>query len=447
MSRGLRPGFLVPSGERLWAVDWFQPVAAVLDPASGTVERVVSWPELPPPDAVRARVFGSDSGVWVQPCAGGPVALIGSEGLVRAGYSAGLRLAGVTEAGAWCGPSPNRSPRRLVQRPPEPEDVLCIQPDGTARRVTVDRPVGELRTTSEGLYVRVDADPWNPGRLEDAGHEPVWLHLPADASPPERLTRADHGDADPPPRPAPMLPGNPGPGGWHFPAEVPGREDAVAGGLRWVVGWADGHRTDPPVLATGHDPSSGDERQRVLLGNGQAVALAAWGDFLWVALRRTRRKIPDRDAAVELLRVDARTGQARTVLPAESLDIAEHCRPLPPEPVDADSYAEYQRSSFDGLASYAAELRRAPSTEAGHAYGEGLTSCRAELAGHWPGTAIRLRCTHSRFPGLELVRVLPLFDELGRQSFPENAAAALLEDLETGAIPPADRAENGVLHI
>lgn len=403
------------------------------------------------------RVHGSHVGLWVQPYPGGPVGLVGTEGLVRAFYSAGLRLAGVTPAGAWCGP--HRGRRELVQRPPEPEQVLCLDPDGITRAVTVDRSVGELYVADGGLYGRVRADPTErPESLPPLGKpDPgeVWLHLPAASGLPDRLTRAEHGDATPPARPAPMLPGTPGPGSWHSPEEVPGVRDALAGGWRWAVGW-DGERPgQPPVLATGHDPLNGKEHRRVQLGAGQPAALAEWGDSLWIALRRTRRDLPDRHAPVDLMRLDAHTGHIATTLPGDSLDITPHCRPLPPEPPETSSYVGYHRHSFEGLAAYAERLRRALEDgdttalegRADRALGHELRSCRVESTGHWPDTTIELHCTHARFPDLELVRVLGLFDELGRQTPPEHAGAHLLEDIDTGQLPPASEASGSQLYI
>lgn len=193
MRRYLRPGFVLPVGDRLWAVDEFQPVAAVLDPGSAAVERTVSWPQLPAPPVTNNRsdgwrILGAEAGLWVQPYQAGPVALIGTGGLVRADYVADRRLCGATPAGAWCGPR-SRNRRRLVERPPEPEEILCLTPEGSIRTVTVDRPVGQLCTAAGGVYVRVRADPTErPSRLPPMGKpDPgeVWLHLPAGRPLPE----------------------------------------------------------------------------------------------------------------------------------------------------------------------------------------------------------------------------------------------------------------------
>lgn len=446
MRRHLQPGFVLPVGDRLWAVDEFQPVAAVLDPGSGTVQRTVRWPQLPPPPVTNNRsdgwrILGADAGLWVQPYPAGPVALIGMDGLVRADYVAGRRLCGVTPAGAWCGPQP-RNRHKLAKRPPKSEEILCLTPEGILRAVTVDRPVGQLCTAAGGIYVRVRADPTErPGSLPPMGKpDPgeTWLHLPAETPLPERLTRTEHGDAEPPSKPDGFGPGSP----WHSPAGIPGPDAEEAGGLRWKVG-CDLERPDTfPVIATGHDRDDGSEHRRVELDSGRVLARTGWGEDLWIAIRRVRPEIPDRHAAVELLRVHAPTGQVGTVLPAESVEITEQCWPLPPKPPDADSYAEYQRRKLD-----TALPPTSPNSETPREGADGLRSCRAELAGSWPDTTIHLRCTHTEYPGLELVRVLGLFDELGRQHPPEYAEVHLQEAFDTGTLPAISKARHGLLYI
>lgn len=450
-SRYLRPGFLVPVGRRLWVVDEFQPVAAVLEPHGGVVERLVSWPRLPAPPVSDSpwwdgwRVFGADEGLWVQPFVGGPVGRVEERGLVQASFSAGRRLCGVTAAGAWCGPQP-RSRKSLVQRPPQPEAVLRIARDGTTQVVTVDRPVGRLCTAGDGVYVCVRADPAEQaGELPPVGQfDPgeVWLHLPSEQPIPERLTRAEHGDASPPVRPKPLLPGNPAPGSpWHTSSPMGGHSAALAAGLRWKVGWDPTRRFEPPVLVTGHHAASEVEQRRVRLEHGRVRALAGWGDFLWIAVQHGNRDVSDRGGPVSLLRLDGRDGTVATSLPPESIEITDHCWPLPCQPPEVDSYAEYQRRTLDQVF---------PGTRPNHApsrSADKLRSARAELFGSWPNTTIALRCTHDDYPGIELVRLLPLFDELGRQHPPEHADIQLHEDLDTGAVPPTDRSHHDRLFI
>lgn len=443
MRRFLRPGFLATVGDQLWVVDEFQPVAAALDSDSGAVRRLVSWSELPAPPATGPdgwRVFGSAAGLWVQPFREGPVALIGTEGVVQAYYTAGLGLCGATSAGAWCGP--RRSRDELVRRPERPEQVLCLSPDGRTSTVMVDRPIRTLCTTSEGLYVRV-RDVRVGGDAAES-----WLHLPTGASAPTWLTRAEHGDASPPA-------GRPG-GSWHAPP-AGNVEAPQAGGLRWEAGWPedahDSHHVEPEVVATGHAPGDGGERLRVALGPGRVLALTALGEHVWLALRRAP-ELTSCGGPVELIRVDARDGKVETMWSPESVEMTEWCWSLSSQPVEADAYAEYQRRSFDGLAEYAEKMRRAyEDGDTAASYGDNrvfntdLRGLRAELVGQWPDTRLELRCTHARYPGMELVRVLPLFDELGRQTPPEYAGVHLLEAFDSNQLPPASEALHGTLYI
>lgn len=441
MRRFLRPGFLATVGDQLWAVDEFQPVAAVLDLGSGTLRRLVSWSELPAPPATGPdgwRIFGSTAGLWVQPSREGPVALISTEGMVQAYYTAGLGLCGATAAGAWCGP--RRSRDELMRRPEKPEKVLCLSSDGRTSTVMVDRPIRTLRTTSEGLYLRV--------RDERGDAEENWLHLPTGASAPTWLTRAEHGDA----RPSASSPGGP----WRTP---PGSniEAPQAGGLRWAAGWPqdahDSHHGEREVVATGHAPGDGGELLRIRLGRGHVLALTTGGEHVWLALRRAPEAISC-GSPVELISLDAEDGSPGTALSTESVEITERCWPLSPEPVEADSYAEFQRRSFDGLAEHAEKTRRAfedgdTTALAGddRVFNTDLRGLHTELVGQWPNTRLELHCTHARYPDMELVRVLPLFDELGRQTPPEYASVHLLEAFDSNQLPPASEAIHGTLYI
>ncbi|MEO6881334.1 MAG: hypothetical protein ABI181_10385 [Mycobacteriaceae bacterium] len=46
--RGLRPNFLTMIGDELWVLDAAQPVGAILDPQTGAVQGIRSWPQRPP---------------------------------------------------------------------------------------------------------------------------------------------------------------------------------------------------------------------------------------------------------------------------------------------------------------------------------------------------------------------------------------------------------------
>lgn len=291
-------------------------MAAVLDPVDGTVERLVSWPELPAPDTDASWTYfpqapASTEQVWAQPGSGGPVALLGTDGLVHASYVVGNRLCAVTEAGAWCAPQLRRQDLAdTADTPPRvpllPERLLLVRPDGTTRAVTVDHPVREVWSSKGGVHVRVDVEPWTRrhlgGRTWELNYEQSWLHLPPEVSIPDALTVSEHGGA------APSVPplcsdgrrwGSP----WHDRAEE-GSEGPVAGGMCWRAGWDPDVGEQRHVVATGHDRIDGSRRCGVELGAGTVVALAGSPRWLWVALLRGGRVAPAVGGTVELVRVD-----------------------------------------------------------------------------------------------------------------------------------------------
>lgn len=423
--------------ERLWVVDEFQPVAAVLDPTSGAVERLVSWTELPPPPVSFApwyfgwRVFGTGDGVWVQPFRDGPVGLVGPGGLVHARPSEGLRLAEADTRGAWC--IPQNSPRDLSPS----RALLLIRPNGTMVHLRAQTPVRAVRTTPKGVCVRVDRPPAHRQDAVDTterDQQAAWLHLPAHEAIPEQLTLAGHRSGPPASSGRRQLGGSRSV--FLRPVHAPPRGHAPeTPGLCWGAGWRREEPARQDVVATGHVPASGVEQCRFALGGPATVtALIGSGGFMWVALRRARWVSPYVSGPVELLRLDPASGQSEVVLPADSLGITEHCWPRPGKPVEADSYAQHQLQAFEGL-------RIA-----------GADDVSAELTGAWPHTAIRVSCTHTRRPGLRLVRLVPLFDELGRLRPPEQARFHLTEDLDDNwggahTLPPASEAVDGILQV
>ena len=474
MPRFLRPGFLVLTGEQLWVVDEFQPVAAILDPVTGTVRRLVSWTELPPPPPKTFassffgwRVVGAATPrLWVQPFRDGPVALISPDGLVHASPSDELRLSDADPRGAWC--IPQNALRDLTPS----RALLIIRPDGTITPSRAETPVRSLRAMPDGVWVRVDLPP--PERPEDGrtlSELTTWLRLPGDQAVPRQLTLAAH-------RVEPAEQGKtPKPPGPFFEVvhHLPGLPAPEAAGLVWNIGtpYDDpiGHR----IHAVGHDPANGEEHRRVDLGGpGHVHAALAASGLVWVAMRRSWKNSPYTRDAVELLRFDPTRDQVandqplhrwstngqrannqpsgkhpatkhpvtkhratkqpggkqpETVLPPESLEITELCWPLPAKPAEAESYIREQRASFGNM--------RWP----------GINDLSVEVTGTWPDSTMQIAFTHTSRPGLRLMHSLPLFDELGRLQPPDHAGVHLWEDLGTNNLPPASEAVNGILHV
>jgi hypothetical protein len=344
-ARTLRPLHLFTDGDVIWAVDEFQPVAALLDAATGTLRDLVSWPRLPPPPTIETwQVLGCGRDLWVQPGAGAPIGRIGAAGLLAAGYSAGRSMVAVEPRGAWCldgggyrqqlVTSPDFEPGRLPH-----DQVIVVDPAGDVHRIDVDRPVRDVHLTEDGVYLQVDDAPHamnDLGVLWEVSWRRAWLRIPAGPLP----SSVEIGVAA-----RPVLP--------------PPRKVGAPGELR---------RLDPESVA-----------------------------------------IPG------------------------GIDITRHCWPLPPEPVDAGSYARSQR---DRLGS------RNPwwnDSEARNVTGE--------LAGSWPHTRLVIGFDHADYPGVRLRRSVRLFDEAGRVDPPEFADVHLVEDLGTGRLPPPSAAVDGFLDV
>ena len=63
--RFLRPRYILFAADRLWVIDETQPVAVLLDPGSGQIDRIVSWPEIPSPSPTLTVASHGDH-VWLQ---------------------------------------------------------------------------------------------------------------------------------------------------------------------------------------------------------------------------------------------------------------------------------------------------------------------------------------------------------------------------------------------
>ena len=68
-------------------------------------------------------------------------------------------------------------------------------------------------------------------------------------------------------------------------------------------------------------------------------------------------------------------------------------------------------------------------------------------SGGWPNMRLVITFRHARRPGLLLRRTLELFDEAGGPVSHTYADIHLMEDLDTGGIPPAEEAVDGVLDV
>ena len=77
----------------------------------------------------------------------------------------------------------------------------------------------------------------------------------------------------------------------------------------------------------------------------------------------------------------------------------------------------------------------------------GMSDIHAELDGTWPDLAVAVSFRHPWFADGRLRRRIRLFDELGRPVDREYCDITLMEDLETGHLPPVKEAVAGILTI
>ena len=75
----------------------------------------------------------------------------------------------------------------------------------------------------------------------------------------------------------------------------------------------------------------------------------------------------------------------------------------------------------------------------------GLREPRVDVRGEWPDTRVEVSFRHPYFPGGRMRRVLRVFDAAGRFMPSLYASVHLMEDLDTGRLPPVETAIDGVL--
>ncbi|WP_146081690.1 hypothetical protein [Clavibacter michiganensis] len=78
---------------------------------------------------------------------------------------------------------------------------------------------------------------------------------------------------------------------------------------------------------------------------------------------------------------------------------------------------------------------------------QGMSGSSVTVVGEWPRTRVVVEFRHASRPGLLLRRTLPVFDAAGRIATAEYAAIHLMEDVETGQLPPAGAARDGILEV
>lgn len=411
-------------GSGLWVVDGFHPVAAVLDPESGAVRRVVSWSDVPA-CPVRSEwplplLHGDGTSLWVQHELGAALHRIDADGRQLSVWTGGRSLSACGPGVAWCRhlPAVRADPDQAWQR----TDRL-LRVDGNGRTTTV-RTQGLIRRVQSGpdaLLVELAVPPTTGSATTGTFR---WVQLPWDAEVPHELSVAEHGvpeGSEPVPDSLAYR---------HFtrhrgaPRTTPRVTTDEHG---WQLGWV---QEDPrrglsrrPLVATAHT-ADGEEVRRWDLGQGTALGTVSLGDRLAVTVARD-------GGGSEVLVLDPATSEVTTLLATDTVDTTGLGWPLVPRPVEADSYAEQVRAHNDHMD---------PSEDQN-------SDARATLLGHWPDTALQWTFRLTSRPGLLLRRRVPLFDDLGRVAEPVHAAIHLLETVQSGGVPPAEDAVDGVLDL
>lgn len=417
----------LPSG--LWAIDAVAPVAAVLRPDEPP--RLVSWAQLPPARTAEgwppSRVLGDGECLWVQNELGGPAAQVGPDGVRSHAWTEGLWLAATGPGVAWfTDPPPEQEIVHGSQVQLAPHDglgqLLRVDVDGRRDRLLVEAPVHGVYAGTDALFVRAESGGHTLRPLGADSYEVErttrWLELPWDAPLPEVLSAIDHAASCEPPES--WIDGGRLSSPWHD------MEDAAvqSHGLSWRAGWAaESPGSSRLAIATAR-AADGSLVGTWDLGVGQVRSLVPHLDGVALAMDRSGDAEAGRPG--EVLALSPSAGRPRTLL-AEPLDISALV-PLT-RPVDADSYL-------------AAMLARYPVPDL-----TGVDDADARLVGEWPDTVLEWTFTHPSRAGLVLRRRLRLFDPLGRIQEPEYCDVHLMEDLDTGELPPPDRARGAILDI
>ncbi len=202
-------------------------------------------------------------------------------------------------------------------------------------------------------------------------------------------------------------------GSWHT------RSVLGDGGVSWYssVEW---QRTDAELAETECD-----------LGYGSVHAATAIGEALFVAVRRTGKRPWVFRPPVDLLRLTRKRG-AETICARDGLDIADRCREISPWAPSPESVAREWLNTH---------LRWTDPGEWGESeYSLTVRDCHAD-----PVAEFGFR--HPSRPGLWLVRRQQLRTEFGFSQGLGDWGVLWAEDLNGSFFPPAEWAENSVLHV
>lgn len=77
----------------------------------------------------------------------------------------------------------------------------------------------------------------------------------------------------------------------------------------------------------------------------------------------------------------------------------------------------------------------------------GMRNAEVHIEDEWPATRAVITFQHSHWPDGRLRRSIRVFDDAGRVSTNPYASIHLMEDLDTGHLPPPSQAHDGYLDV
>ncbi|MGB6052556.1 MAG: hypothetical protein WBG14_17150 [Rhodococcus sp. (in: high G+C Gram-positive bacteria)] len=442
--RALRPRHVHFAANYLWIVDETQPVAALLEPDTHEVQKIVEWSALParPPGTRAGEIVSDDHGLWVQSHSEGPLVRVTPNGIEHAENTEHHVLLCAGPTGAWAVSLPHkrndvaRTRDTRPQRNPVPRpELLLAPPGGGVRLFRVEDVLAAVDFDEAALILGVEHAPWTRvPRTSDRGkivpdeyvlqYSRSWLRVPFDQPIPDVITRQKYLSS----RPAPDVGTS-----WQTSEyadvsynQAHRRKRALGDGVSWYWGERNFHSSTTVVKAFRRDaivPS------RVLELDGYRVAGgAAGGGKLWLIAAPEAIGGGDR----QLLSCDIDDATVRRVETVHDVDISSHCWPIGPEPLDHESYVRYCVRRLDG-----------------YTFSDAVSNVRARYVGQWPDGRMHLSFSHERFPTLTLVARLNMYDEQGErlEDIMKYVPQLLMEQDGVNAYPPVSQAVDGVLYV
>ncbi|WP_141216799.1 hypothetical protein [Rhodococcoides fascians] len=416
--RLLRPRHIHVAAGYVWVIDETQPVAALLDPATGSLDRLVSWPELPA--ASRTLDISSDEGgLWLHYRGADALARVTPDGLRHAEYIGGAALLTSGSIGAWCF-RPGRARRDVAQSPDTPPlrrsytgpQLLLAKPDGGTVAVTLRGHLITADFDETSLHLGVEHEPWSRTHSEPDGYAVTWTQSWVDVPLDTVATSIDPAD----------YPRRPLDGDWHTSEyaditynESHRRKRAVGNGIRWHWGQDTSWKTMMVQAVRGDRVV----HRRTFAGTRGVEGAATGEDLYLITSQRS------------LLHIST-LSEPRTITSTEELDISEHCRPVAPWPPDHESYVAYC-------------IRRLH----GRQFSSRMHDVDVRFVGDWPDGNLQVSFTHDNYEGITLVSTLNLYDEEGKRldDVTRYAPVELMEQADTLAYPDPSLAVDGVLYV